>query len=85
MNKIQGEEENSYYLTLRIFQGEVDTVLVKDLNQDLIVDKNYEFNFEGYYINDIEDSIDSIFDNSKIVSIVETNKIGLDQIQDNIN
>ena len=84
LNVTPAEEENSYYLTLQQFQGEVDTVLVKNLNEKLVVGKNYEFKFEKGNSTKIDDNIDSIFKNTKIISINETNKEGLDQIQDPI-
>jgi len=84
LNMINGEEENSYYLTLQVFQGEVDTVLVKNLNEKLVVGKNYEFKFTRDIYYNVEDNIDSIFENTTIKSINETNKEGLDQIQDSI-
>ena len=85
LNKTQAQEVNSYYLTLQVFQGEVDTVLVKNVEQNLEVGKTYEFNFERNDNNKINDSIDSIFENSKIIFIKETDKVGLEQIQDDIN
>ena len=74
------------YLTLRQFQyEEVETVKVlKSLNYDIAVGKNYEFTFE-YSNENIEDNIKSIFNNATLTKIVETDKQGLDQIQDSIN
>ena len=64
---------------------EVETVKVKkSLNYDIAAGKNYEFTFE-YTIEDIDDNIKSIFNNTNLVSIIETNKTGLDQVQDPIN
>lgn len=85
LNKTNGPIENSYYLTLQVYQGEVDTVLVKDLKEDLIVGSTYEFYFERKTFNNIHDNIKSIFENSEIISITKTDKEGLEQIQDNIN
>lgn len=85
LHKTQEQEENSYYLTLQEFQGEVDTVLVKNIEQNLEVGKNYEFNFERIYLKNIEDNINSIFTNSKLISIIKTDKVALEQVQDSIN
>lgn len=83
LNISKSNEENSYYLTLQLFQGEVATVLVKDINNQLESGKNYEFTF-ATNSKTIEDNIKSIFENSTILSIKETSKIGLEQIQDSI-
>ena len=50
----------------------------------LKIEKNYEFTFE-YSNENIEDNIKSIFNNATLSKIVETDKQGLDQIQDSIN
>lgn len=85
LNAENGEEENSYYLTLKLFQGEVDTVLVKNITSKILVNKTYEFKFKKNSNNIIEDNIKSVFENSDIISIIETSKEGLEQIQDNVN
>lgn len=84
LNVIPSQEKNTYYLTIQQFQGEVDTVLVRNLDKKLAIGKNYEFKFEKDGSKKIDDNIDSIFKNTKILSITETNKKGLDQIQDPI-
>lgn len=84
LNMVIGEEENSYYLTLQVFQGEVDTILVKGLKEKLVVGKNYEFKFTRDIYYNVEDNIDSIFENTIIKSISETDKVGLNQIQDSV-
>lgn len=82
----QGQEENSYYITLSAFQNETDTVFIPSLLQELEVGKTYEFEFSKKdNSTNIEDSIESIFENCNIVSITETTKKGLDQQQDSIN
>lgn len=85
LNITNGQEENSYYLTLQVFQGEVDTVLVKNILENLEIGQNYEFTFERDVTEPLNDNIDSIFKNTEIKSIVKTEKQGLDQIQDKIN
>jgi len=79
-NILDSEEENSYYVTLKLFQGEVDTVLIPT-KEDLIEGKTYEFTFTTTEM-DIEDNIDSIFKNSNLLKIKETDKQGLAQIQE---
>ncbi len=83
LNKIQSNEENKYYVTLQVFQKEVDTVLIEDSENLLQVDKTYEFTFYKNN-NQIQDTIDSIFSNSEIIQIKETNKLGLEQVQEQI-
>lgn len=82
---IHGQEENSYYLTLSIFQGDVDTVLVDLSGYSLKEGKTYEFKFSKDENAVIEDNIKSIFKNCTIKSITKTNKVGLEQEQDAIN
>lgn len=84
LNITQGQEKDSYYLTLQSFQGEVDTVLLSNLKDELIVGKTYEFYLEKNSNTNVEDNIKSIFDKYKIISIKETGKQGLEQTQDSI-
>lgn len=81
----ESNDKNYLYLTIRKFQDEeVETVKVlRDLADNIEVNGNYEFTFQ-YETDDIEDNIKSIFENSTIISIVKTDKIGLNQIQDSI-
>lgn len=76
-------DENYVYLTVRQFQfEEIETVKVqKSLANKVKENKPYEFEFE-YTDKKIEDNIKSIFENAKLISIKQTNKYGLDQIQD---
>lgn len=77
-------DSNYIYLTIRQFQEEeVQTVKVeRRLCPDIVEGKNYEFTIKPN--NKLEDNILSIFNNSKILSIKKTDKIGLEQIQDSI-
>lgn len=75
ISKVESNEENKYYVTLKEFQGEVDTVLIEDKNDELKVDFTYEFNFKGKSGNTIED----VFKN-ELVSFNKTDKTGLEQI-----
>lgn len=85
LNVESGAEENSYYFTLKLFQGEVDTVFIKNMNDKVLANKTYEFKFKKNSNNVIEDNIKSVFENSDIISIKETSKEGFEQIQDNVN
>mgnify|MGYP006939889750 CR=1 FL=1 len=86
LNVALSNSDEFIYLTLRQFQfEEIETIKVKkSLNYDITVGKNYEFTLE-YTTEDIEDNIKSIFNNATLTSIVETDKTGLDQVQDPIN
>ncbi len=77
----QDEVEEFINVTLRVFQGEVETVKI-DSSYPLQVGKNYEFTF----ITDEEftDNISNIFNHSSLIKVKETDRIGLDQIQDKI-
>ena len=77
--------EKYVYITIRGFnQEDIDTVLVeKNLFSSLEVDKDYEFTFK--IINeDIDESIQAIFQNSEIVSVQETDKVGEEQINEDM-
>ncbi len=82
LNIADSNDETFIYLTIRQFQGEeVETIKVKkDLCSNITVGKNYEFTIKP--TRKIEDTIRWIFDNSEVVSIKETDKIGLEQIQE---
>lgn len=85
LNIEDSNDKNYIYLTIRQFQGEeVQTVKVeRKLCPNIVVGKNYEFTLKPNYR--LEDNILSIFNNSTILSIKETNKTGLEQIQDSIS
>lgn len=83
---ISASNDDKYvYLTLKMFQDEeVVTVKIdKDLVNDVVEDKYYEFQFTSIG-NSSENDIQSIFKNHKLVSIQATDKTGLDQINENI-
>lgn len=86
-NVLNVEDSNDIkyiYLTIRQFQEEeVQTVKVeKKLCPKVTEGKNYEFTIKPNYR--LEDNMLSIFNNSTILSIKETKKIGVEQIQDSI-
>ncbi len=85
LNKTPYNEEDSFYLTLQVLEGEVDTVVVKKIKESIIEGKTYEFTFEKDNSKIVEDNLESIFNNCKLLEIKETNKLGPDQIQDKIN
>lgn len=86
LNITSANEEGAYYLTLQVFQGEVATVLVRDMNTTLIAGKTYEFTFSKRAgSSTIQDHIESIFQNAEIIDVKETTKTGLDQTQDSIH
>ena len=85
-NGIPVTYSNSYKVELKEFQGKTETVIINNLiEMPLEKDKTYEFEFMLYdsAIN-IEDTIQYIFQNSTIVEVRETNKIGLEQISEKI-
>ena len=85
LNIAESNDEDYLYLTLRKFQAEeVETVRVKKkLAKDVKSDKSYEFTFQ-YKVGTVEENIKSIFQNAELISIVETDKKGMDQRQDSI-
>ena len=85
LNIAESNDQNYLYLTIRQFQvDEVVTVKVKrNLANTTEVNKYYEFSFENAD-NEIEDNIDSIFENATLKDITETDKIGLEQVQDKL-
>lgn len=83
LNVVDSNDEKYVYITIRQFQQEeVETVKVLKF-YDLEVGKNYEFIFK-LSDKDIKDNIKSIFENYELINVVETNKYGLDQIQDEL-
>lgn len=85
LNVSESNDNNFIYLTIRQFQDEeVQTVKVeKKLCPNIAEGKNYEFTIKPNYR--VEDSILSIFSNSTILEIKETDKTGLEQIQESIS
>lgn len=82
LNVANSNDENYIYLTIRQFQSEeVQTIKVeKKLCPQIAEEKNYEFTI--VLNKKTNDDILSIFNNGKIISINETDKIGLEQIQE---
>lgn len=86
-NVIEKVENNSViYDSFRVkqYQGEEAIVdIKKEFGKDIEIGKNYEFTFDNN-AGEIEDNIKSIFENAEIISVIETDKAGLDQVQDKI-
>ena len=80
----ESNDENFAYLTLRKFQGEdVVTVKVKkEFTIDMIEESYYEFTFGS--LGNLDDNIKSVFDNNRLLSVVLTDKVGLEQINEDI-
>ena len=77
-------EYNSF--KIKEFQGKEEIIdIKKDLSSNIEIGKNYEFTFKKSNNKDIEDNIKSIFENSELISVIETDKVGLEQVQDKIN
>ena len=78
-------DEQYVYLTLRAFQDEeVVTVKVeKNLTNEIVEDYYYEFQF-AYLGKEDKEDIQSIFENNRLLTIVATDKQGLEQINESI-
>lgn len=77
---------NSFKVMLSEFQGDTKTVIINNL-WDITLKKNKTYEFELMIYDDatdIKDNIEYIFKNSTIIEIRETNKIGMEQIQEPI-
>ena len=84
-NDIPVTYSKSLEVTLNLFQGETKTVIINNPVSEIKENKTYEFEF---MLNEdkpnIEDTIESIFKDTIIVDIIETDKLGLSQRQDEI-
>lgn len=85
LNIADSNDEKYLYLALRMYMNEeVETVRVlRSFAKNIKENNNYEFTF-NYLDNNVEDNIESIFKNAKLISIVKTDKVGMDQIQTNL-
>lgn len=75
------------YIVVNQFQMDMPTVikLTNEQLENIIVDNNYEFTFVGNANSNKDyNTISEIFQNFDIISINKTDKLGNDQIQDNI-
>lgn len=86
LNMADSNDEKYIYLTIKQFQEEeVKTVKIeKSLASNIEIGNDYEFTFK-YTNNMVHDNIESIFENTKLISVEKTDKQGIEQIQDLIN
>ena len=82
VSAIDDDDANYINVTLKQYQGDVAIVKLNK-SANIHVGRNYEFTFVNYY--EFEDTIKNIFENSTIIKITETNKIGMEQINEPIN
>ena len=75
------DDENFINVTLKQYQGPVTIVRINK-NNNIQVGNAYEFKFNTY--ETFEPTINNIFKYSKIIEITKTNKIGLEQVNENI-
>ena len=68
-------------IMISLFQGESQIVSIPS-KYDIEENKTYEFTFYTY--QKIDDSIDSIFANATLSNVKETDKVGLEQLQEPI-
>ncbi len=83
---ISDSNDSKYvYVTVRAFQDEevVTAKVKKDLLKDAVEDKYYEFTF-GSVGKSKNETTKAIFENNKLINVVETDKVGLEQINDKI-
>lgn len=76
-----GETEDEKQVVLKYFQGDRDLVTMYG-DRILEVGKNYEFTFKTDKV--FKDTIQNIFSNSLLLDIKKTDKLGLEQVQDEI-
>lgn len=84
LNIADSNDGEHLYLTIRQYQAEeIETIKVsKKLTNNIKENKPYEFTFQ-YKDKDFDDNnIKSILKNATIISIVETDKLGMEQRQD---
>lgn len=86
LNITDSDNEEYWFLTLKEYQvDEVVTVKVKkEINPNLKEKKSYIFEFE-FNGNCITDELKWILENTDIVSIKPTDKIGMDATRDEVN
>lgn len=81
----ESNDQRYMYLTLKQFQAEeVETIKIeKSLVPELEEDQYYEFTFGHQGLNQ-EETIKEIFEHNILLSIIKTEKVGLDQINESI-
>lgn len=81
----ESEEENYYYVTIKKFQDDslYNALIEKKLVDSLEIEKNYEFTFNYSLMTHLKnDETETLFETLELLSIKETDKVGLSQIQD---
>ena len=80
VNINESNDENYLFITFSEFQSEdvVTIKLPKTISKDLLIGEKYEFTFNTNkeFVNE---TIDVIFENSEIINIVLTEKVGMEQ------
>ena len=77
------EDENTIAVVLSEFQSDklATVTLSNTLAKDLEVGSSYEFTFKTYQAY-IDTDIENVFDENEVVSIKKTDKVGVEQIQE---
>jgi hypothetical protein len=88
IDQLKSVDETGEYGYLKLNQFQVNNPKVVKIKLDLLgnlrFNESYEFTFYGEYnSNQNYDTIEDIFNSFDLVSIKATNKIGLDQVQEN--
>lgn len=78
---IEDDDEDFVNVTLKQFQGE-EAIVKINKSTNLVVGKIYEFTFLNFY--SFEDTISNIFTYATLLKAKETDKVGLEQINDAI-
>lgn len=80
---LDDKSDEYVYLVLSSFQGEenVEVKVLKSLINNVKIGYNYEFIFR-YLDSDFDDNVKSIFENTTLMEIRETDKVGLEQTQE---
>lgn len=79
----QSQDNETKYLVVDFFQGSIPFIIKTKLNtNDLINNQYYEFTFNGYKKDYVDDDNLSLFD---VIRIEKTNKVGFDQINESCN
>ncbi len=84
LNKLDSTGKYKYYVVEQ-FQKDNPAVVKIDKTDSLKENTNYEITFKGYKSSEnVRYTIKDIFDNFEIIDIQETQKQGIEQIQENI-
>ncbi len=78
---ITKKEEDSYWVTLELYQSHKETIEI-NLKEKLEINKNYEFTFKDSLYNIDDESITDIFKKSKLIKVEEISRVGMDEVQE---